>query len=106
MSNELSELQQSLGIKFKELKLLEQAFYHRSYLNEFKGELISNERLEFLGDSVLSLITSETLFNLRKDDAEGDLTNLRAFGMVELQSKTANASVTKKNKKIKTKTPK
>lgn len=79
MSNELSELQKSLGIKFKRPELLEQVFYHRSYLNEFKGELISNERLEFLGDSVLSLVTSETLFNLRKEDAEGDLTNLRAY---------------------------
>lgn len=79
MSNELSELQKSLAIKFKDPKIFEQAFYHRSYLNEVKGSLQSNERLEFLGDSVLSLITSETIFNLRKDDAEGDLTNLRAY---------------------------
>ena len=79
MQSGLSELQKSLGIKFNRHELLEKAFYHRSYLNEFKGELVSNERLEFLGDSVLSLITSETLFNLRKGDAEGDLTNLRAY---------------------------
>lgn len=78
-NDELESLTKLLNIKFKDLKILGEAFYHRSYLNEFKGELISNERLEFLGDSVLSLITSVVLFNLRKEDAEGDLTNLRAY---------------------------
>ncbi len=78
-NDELDELLNFLSIKFKDRKTLSQAFYHRSYLNEVKGELKSNERLEFLGDSVLSLITSDALFNLRKEDAEGDLTNLRAY---------------------------
>lgn len=77
--HELDYLIKLLGVKFKDLKILKQAFYHRSYLNEVKGNLISNERLEFLGDSVLSLIVSSTLFKLRKDDAEGELTNLRAY---------------------------
>ena len=79
MLDELSVLLKQLSINFKDIKLLEQAFYHRSYLNEIKGNLQSNERLEFLGDSVLSLVTSVKIFNLRKEDAEGDLTNLRAY---------------------------
>ncbi len=77
--DELESLARLLGIKFKNLGLLEQAFFHRSYLNEFKGNLVSNERLEFLGDSILSLVVSTNLFNLRPNDAEGDLTNLRAY---------------------------
>lgn len=77
--DELNKLLTLLGINFKNTALLKQAFIHSSYLNEVRLNSGSNERLEFLGDSVLSLITSEALFNLRKDDAEGDLTNLRAY---------------------------
>ncbi len=55
------------------------AFTHRSYLNEFPKEKQSNERLEFLGDSVLSFIISGFLFNERGGDSEGDLTNLRSY---------------------------
>lgn len=55
------------------------AFTHRSYLNEASEALESNERLEFLGDSVLSFIISTILFNLRLRDNEGDLTNLRSY---------------------------
>lgn len=55
------------------------AFTHRSFLNEFKEVKESNERLEFLGDSVLSFIISTTLFISRLKDEEGDLTNLRAY---------------------------
>ena len=52
----------SLDVTFKNQKLLAQAFIHRSYLNEAKQPgLESNERLEFLGDAVLELITSEYL---------------------------------------------
>lgn len=67
-----------LNISFKNPNILEQAFYHRSYLNEVKQKIESNERLEFLGDSVLSLVVSNYLFSLRIHDTEGDLTNLRA----------------------------
>lgn len=55
------------------------AFTHRSYLNEASETLESNERLEFLGDSVLSLIISNILYNKRPGDNEGDLTNLRSY---------------------------
>lgn len=55
------------------------AFTHRSFLNETAEQLESNERLEFLGDAVLSFITSSYLYKLRPQDAEGDLTNLRSY---------------------------
>lgn len=77
-NNDLRNLLNLLNLKFKNLKLLEQAFLHRSYLNEIKVKMESNERLEFLGDSVLSLIISYTLYSLRAKDSEGELTNLRA----------------------------
>lgn len=79
MSNhDFTGLLKALNLKFKNPKLLEQAFLHRSYLNEVKANLKSNERLEFLGDSVLSLVISYYLYTLRTTDSEGDLTNLRA----------------------------
>jgi len=74
-----TKLQKILGINFKNPKLLAQAFYHRSYLNEVKQNIQSNERLEFLGDSILSLIISNYIYSTRLTDAEGDLTNLRAY---------------------------
>lgn len=55
------------------------AFIHRSFLNEAGSNMESNERLEFLGDSVLSFIISSYLFKTRIEDAEGDLTNLRSY---------------------------
>jgi ribonuclease-3 len=61
------------------------AFTHRSYLNEASDATESNERLEFLGDSVLSLVVSRILFESRPSDNEGDLTNLRSF-IVKTQS--------------------
>lgn len=80
MSNndDFASLLKLLQIKFKNPKLLQQAFLHRSYLNEVKLDMESNERLEFLGDSILSLIISYFLYALRTTDSEGELTNLRA----------------------------
>lgn len=68
-----------LNLKFRDQKFLETAFTHRSYLNEVKGSGPSNERMEFLGDSILSFIISTYLYNVRPNDPEGDLTNLRSF---------------------------
>ena len=65
--------------KFKNLKLLDQAFTHRSYLNETKEKIPSNERLEFLGDSILSFVVSDYLFKMYPDFDEGTLTNLRSL---------------------------
>ncbi len=77
-NNDFTDLLKSLEIRFLNPKLLQQAFFHRSYLNEVKINIQSNERLEFLGDSVLSLIISYYLYTLKPVDSEGDLTNLRA----------------------------
>ncbi len=71
--------------EFKNKKLLEQAFIHRSYLNETKEKLSSNERLEFLGDSILSFVVSEYLYLKFPQFDEGILTNIRAL-MVNTKS--------------------
>lgn len=64
--------------KFNNQNLLRQAFIHRSYLNEAKNKELSNERLEFLGDSILSFVVSQYLYNTYPNFEEGILTNLRA----------------------------
>lgn len=72
-------LQSQLGISFGDLSLLQQAFVHRSYLNENPDfKLGSNERLEFLGDALLSLVIAEFLFKEFGDLSEGELTKLRS----------------------------
>lgn len=75
----LSNFEESLGIAFRDKNLLEQALTHRSYLNENRDRpLVSNERLEFLGDAVLSIIVSNFLFQKFGQSSEGDLTSLRS----------------------------
>jgi ribonuclease III len=72
---------QALGLEFHDHTLLQRAFIHRSYLNELLDEhedLSDNERLEFLGDAVLSYVVSERLYALFPIENEGDLTNLRS----------------------------
>ncbi|OGH23421.1 MAG: ribonuclease III [Candidatus Levybacteria bacterium RIFCSPHIGHO2_02_FULL_42_12] len=64
---------------FKNKKLFELAFTHRSYLNESKDHKESNERLEFLGDSVISFIVSGYLYKTYPHFTEGTLTNLRSL---------------------------
>jgi ribonuclease III len=65
--------------QIKNKKLLEQAFIHRSYLNEAKKKIDSNERLEFLGDAILSFIVSKHLYDTYPNFNEGKLTNLRSL---------------------------
>jgi ribonuclease III len=65
--------------EFKNKDLLRQAFIHRSYLNETKEKLSSNERLEFLGDSILSFVISQYLYNKYPQFNEGLLTNIRSL---------------------------
>jgi ribonuclease III len=78
MSN-LKNLEMAISYKFTNEKLLRHALSHSSYANEKKlGKLGSNERLEFLGDAVLELISSEYFFEKYKEKPEGDLTKLRA----------------------------
>lgn len=77
--NKLNKLEKQIGIAFKNKRLLENAFVHRSYLNEHKDfPLQSNEKLEFLGDSVLSLITSMYLYNKYPTLHEGDYTEIKS----------------------------
>lgn len=65
--------------KFSDISLLKQALTHKSYSNELKiNHIADNERLEFLGDAVLELVTSEFLFSRDKEMSEGDLSKLRA----------------------------
>jgi len=72
------ELQKKIKIKFKKPDFLKTALVHRSYLNEHKSfPLEQNERLEFLGDAVLELVTTQYLY-LNFPNPEGELTNLRA----------------------------
>ncbi len=72
-------LQKKIGIKFKDKKLLETAFIHKSYINEHKDEdLEDNERLEFLGDAVLELVATEYLFRNHPEQTEGEMTNFRS----------------------------
>lgn len=79
MSTKYKALENLINIKFFNQTLLENVFIHRSYLNEHKSShLKSNERLEFLGDSVLSLITSVYLFKNYPDLKEGDYTEIKS----------------------------
>ncbi len=76
---DLTQLETVLGTKITDIGLFETAFTHRSYLNEhteYKNP--SNERLEFLGDAVLQLLSSEFLYMKYPQSPEGDLTNFRA----------------------------
>ena len=76
---DLSKLEKTINYSFKNKDLLREALTHRSYLNENPSwPLPHNERLEFLGDAVLELTTTEELFNRYPEYAEGQLTSLRA----------------------------
>lgn len=79
------ELQKKIGVQFTNSDLLKAAFVHRSYLNEMRTVKESNERLEFLGDAVLSFITSNFLYTTYPDYPEGTLTNIRS-SLVKTQS--------------------
>ncbi|MEI6242386.1 MAG: ribonuclease III, partial [Chlamydiota bacterium] len=75
-----SLIEKRLGYTFKNKELLFQAFIHRSFVNENKQNFPShNERLEFLGDSVLGLLVAEYLFEKHPDLPEGKLSYLRSF---------------------------
>lgn len=78
MKSNLTTLLNTLGLTIKDEHLIQNAFVHRSYLNESKEFINSNERLEYLGDAVLELATSHYLYNTYPDFQEGMLTNMRA----------------------------
>ena len=75
----MKTLEQKLGYTFHDRTLLEGALCHSSYANEHRaGGARSNERLEFLGDAVLGLVTADYLYHKHPDLPEGDLTRIRA----------------------------
>ncbi|MCD6429847.1 MAG: ribonuclease III [Deltaproteobacteria bacterium] len=80
----IGELEEILGYSFRNRELLLQALTHKSYVNENRqkdgdgGNLIDNERLEFLGDAVLELLVSEILYGQYPDKPEGELSRIRS----------------------------
>lgn len=75
-------LEEKIGYCFKNKKLLEIALTHTSYANEAKGR-INNERIEFLGDAVLELISSEYIYKTYPNLSEGEMTKTRAYAVCE-----------------------
>ena len=89
-AEQLGELQESLGVAFADVALLEQSLVHDSFVSEFPGVFKeSNERFEFLGDAVLDLIVAQDLVARFPDSPEGHLTQMRA----SLVNKTSLAEI-------------
>ncbi len=80
---ELLLFERNAKVRFKRLDLLNLAFTHRSYANENPGIVDNNEKLEFLGDSVLGIVVSEYLFRSLPDKNEGDLARIKSFVVSE-----------------------
>ena len=79
MSKKMDEIQNIITYRFKNILVLQEALTHSSYAKEFKnGKIAYNERLEFLGDSILGLVVSDYIFNKYTDLPEGELTKIRA----------------------------
>ena len=75
----IKDLENAIGYRFKNITLLQNALAHSSYANErWHDSLKSNERLEFLGDSILGMVVAEYLYRNFPDRLEGDLTRMRA----------------------------
>jgi ribonuclease-3 len=75
----IKDLEAAIGYTFKNITLLQNALAHSSYANErWHNSLLSNERLEFLGDSVLGMVVAEYLYQSFPDRPEGELTRMRA----------------------------
>lgn len=83
MNNNLDELQNNLQYKFNNIELLKNALCHTSYAHENFHKIKSNERLEFLGDTVLNLAISERLFRYKPYISEGDMSKIRSTVICE-----------------------
>jgi len=81
--SELRLFEKQAGIRFKRVDLLNLAFIHRSYSNEYSQKIENNEKLEFLGDSVLGMVTADYLFNNLPDKVEGFLAKVKSFVVSE-----------------------
>ena len=80
---ELRLFEGQAGVRFRKLELLNQAFSHRSHANESGVPIENNERLEFLGDSVLGLAVAEHLYTALPDRPEGELARIKSFVVSE-----------------------
>ena len=75
----ISDLEKAIGYRFRDITLLQNALAHSSYANErWHNSLMSNERLEFLGDSILGMTVADYLYRNFPDRPEGELTRMRA----------------------------
>ena len=84
MNRDWRELEKRIGYSFKEKRLLRQAMTHSSFANEHNiDKLRCNERLEFLGDAVLEVVSSDFLYHRYADKPEGELTKIRASVVCE-----------------------
>ena len=89
----IKDLEAAIGYRFKNITLLQNALSHSSYANErYHNSLMSNERLEFLGDSILGMVVAEQLYRNIPDRPEGELTRMRA----DMVCETALAAVADK----------
>lgn len=81
----IKDLENAIGYRFHNINLLQNALTHSSYANErYHNSLASNERLEFLGDSILGMVVAEYLYRNFPDRPEGELTRMRADMVCEL----------------------
>lgn len=78
---DLKVLEENIGYKFNNIELLKTALTHKSYANE--NNVVSYERLEFLGDSILEFISSKILYKEYKNLSEGEMTKVRAYSVCE-----------------------
>lgn len=80
---ELQLFEKHAGIRFRKLDFLNLAFSHRSFSNETTGNIDNNEKLEFLGDSVLGVVVSDYLFRIMPERPEGELARIKSFVVSE-----------------------
>jgi ribonuclease-3 len=75
----LSEFQEKIGVRFRNVSLLNTALSHKSYVNEVSENLENNEKLEFLGDAFLGIVISDTLYNQKLYLKEGSLARIKSY---------------------------
>ncbi|MBI9105497.1 MAG: ribonuclease III [Spirochaetales bacterium] len=80
---ELQIFEKHAGIRFRKTDFLNLAFSHRSFSNETSSDIDNNEKLEFLGDSVLGVVVSDYLFRIMSGQPEGDLARIKSFVVSE-----------------------
>ncbi len=78
MEFDIGQLEHAIGYRFKNLRFIHTALSHRSYVNEARDDVSDNQRLEFLGDSVLGIIIAEELFRRHPSSDEGFLSGVQA----------------------------